>query len=360
MSSQTNLVTEAAREAATQNTDNFAASVRAHIAGQWEGHNQVAVYDQPFSTLALVAGAAYAAHTVPSAKCLRMLVTIGDTNYAVIMPAIPIGGWAGGGTDAGGAFATAPVFAVNPVSDELVAGSSVTLEVTVNGTVPIILQWAKNGVAISGATSTTYTISNFQAADAGNYTCVATNSVGQAISTTAVLSIRVTESSSAPSRPGVGDGGCFTRNTFITLASGVQQPITAMRQGDRVRSYDLTGLNPGEENSWQQFAQSTLTASPAESTVKQVLQNQYGYYYVINGDLEVTFEHPLLVKRGTMWKFMRVQDLKPGDYLFKNNSAVLLRDIVRVDTPIQTWNLDVEPFDLYLANGFVAHNVIFK
>src|SRR5512137_392108 len=162
MSSQTSLVTEAAREAATQNTDNYAASVRAHIAGQWEGHNQVAVHDQAFTTLALAARASYAAHSIPNAKCLRMLVTIEGTNYAIIVPAIPVGGWSGGGTDSGGAFSTAPVFALNPVSAELTAGSSVTLEVAVTGTPPILLQWAKNGSTISGANSTAYTISNFQ------------------------------------------------------------------------------------------------------------------------------------------------------------------------------------------------------
>ncbi|MGV0949214.1 MAG: immunoglobulin domain-containing protein [Azonexus sp.] len=363
MSSQTSLVTEAARTAAIQNTGDYAASVAAHIAGDLGKHNQVAVHDQAYPMLAKAARASYATHVITDAKCLRMLVTIGDTNYAVIMPGIAIGSYTGGGSDSGGAFATAPVFTLSPISAELIAGSAYTLTIAVTGTAPILLQWTKNGAVISGATSVSYTISNFQAADAGNYVCVATNSVGQTLSTTAVLSVRTTSTSEVPSRPGVEPGtggGCFTRNTMITMATGVLQPISALRRGDKLRSYDLYGLNPDVEEAWRQFAQPTVQATPAEVIVKEVLMNSFGYYYKINDDLEVTYEHPLLAKRGTMWRFMMVQDLKTGDYLFKNGSAVLVRSIVRVETPVQTWNLNVEPFDLYLANGFVAHNVYYK
>lgn len=359
MSSQTSLVTESARTAASQNTADYAASVRAHIAGDYGKHNQVAIYSQDFETLALAAGAAYAAHKIPSANCLRFLVTINDTNYAVILPGVSDGAYTGGGSGSGAPGALPPTFTLQPLSAELVAGTAVTLEVTVTGTEPIILQWIKDGVSIPGATSSTYDISSFQAADAGNYACVATNSVGQTVSTTAVLSIRVTESSAIPERPGVG-GGCFTRNTFITLENGVLQPISAVRRGDKLRSYNLVGLNPDVEGAWMQFAQPTISATPSVSVVRDALINQFGYYYTINSDLEVTFEHPLLAKRGTVWRFMRVQDLRPGDYLFKNGSAVLIRTIVRVNTPIQTFNLDVEPYDLYLANGYVAHNVVTK
>lgn len=364
MSSQTSLATEAARSAAVQNTSDYAASVGAHIAGDLGQHNQVAVYDQNFNTLALAALATYASHHITDAKCLRFLLTIGTQNYAVIIPGIPIGPWQGGGTDSGGAFAEPPTFTTNPVSAELVAGSSVTLTTVVSGTQPILVQWYKNGSAISGANSLSYAISNFQAADAGNYVCLATNSVGQAVSTTAVLSIRSTAPSSTPSREGVvaggSGGGCFTRNTLITLSSGAQIPISNVRRGDVVRSMNLSGLNPEVEEAWRQFAQGTIQATSADAVVKEVLINQFGYYYVINGELEVTYEHPLLAKRGNVWRFMMVQDLRPGDYLFKNGGAVLIRTIDRVDTPIQTWNLNVEPFDLYLANGYVAHNVYYK
>ena len=362
--SQTSLATEATRTAAVQNTADYTASAAAHIAGDLGKHNQVAVYDQDFNTMSLASRATYGSHKVVDAECIRLLVTIGQTNYAVIIPGIPIGSWSGGGTDAGGAYAESPEFTVNPTGAELVAGTAVTLTVAVSGTGPIFLQWTKNGVSIPGATLTTYSISSFQTADAGNYVCIATNSVGQTLSTTATLAIRVTTTPSTATREGVsagssGGGGCFTGNTFITMADGRQQLISTLRKGDRVRSLNITGLNPGVEEAWRGYAEKNLQAVQSTSVIRAVMQANFTYHYVINGELEVTYEHPLLTKRGSMWRFMRAQDVKPGDYLFRGHPTVI-KHIVRVDRNIQTWNLDVEPFDTYFANGYVAHNVYYK
>lgn len=62
------------------------------------------------------------------------------------------------------------------------AGDSTTLTIATTATPAATYQWKKNGVAISGATSASYMLSNAQTADAGNYTCVATNEVGSTTS----------------------------------------------------------------------------------------------------------------------------------------------------------------------------------
>lgn len=365
MSSNTSLVTDAARSAAAQNTADYTASVAAHVAGDWGQHNCVAVNDATFTVAALASHAKYASHTIANSKSLRFLVTIGTTEYAIIIPGIPIGTYSGGGGGSGSPSATAPAFTTNPTGGVYAAGSAITLTSATSGTAPIFYQWAKDGIAVSGATSASYTIANFQSADAGSYTCVATNSVGQSTSTAAALAVQTTTVPTTPTRPGVesgtsGIGGCFTKSTFVTLANGVQQPISAIKRGDKVRSYNLTGLDSSREEAWKSYAQSSIHAVPTESTVKAVLIASIGYYYKLNNDLEVTYEHPLLAKRGSMWRFMRAQDIKVGDYLFKNGSAILVKSVARIDDTVQTYNLDVEPFDLYAANGYIAHNVTSK
>ena len=358
MSNQTSLVTESARSAAIQNTVDYTDSIAQHISGEWSEHNQVAVHDTPYPITVIASGGSYAAHVVTDAKCLRFLVTLGSTDISIIVPGIPMGVYSGGGTGSGAPGATAPAFTLNPVGGSFTAGSSVTLTVAYTGTAPIILQWTKNGSAISGAISTSYTISSFQAADAGNYACVTTNSVGRATSTTAALAIKTTGGGEVPVREEDTDvsGGCFTRNTFITLANGVQQPISALVQGNALRSYDIKGLDSTNELSFLQFSEPTIQATVVETTITKVFKRRYHYYYVLNGELEATMEHPILVKRGNAWVFKAISQLRIGDYLFKNGSAVLLRSIDRVDGGIETWNLDVEPYDVYLANGFAVHN----
>lgn len=364
MSNQTSLVTEAARTAAAQNTSDYANSVAVHVSGDYGQHNQVAVYDTIFSTLSLAAGATYAAHNIPLTKSLRFLVTINDVNYAIIVPGIPGATFSGGGTNSGSPNANAPAFTTQPASAVITAGASAALTVVLTGTAPIFLQWFKSGVAVSGATSTSLTISNFQAADAGNYLCIATNSVGQTISSTAVLSLANSSGGgTTPTRPGTGSdlgGGCFTKNTRITMANGVQQPITAVSKGDMLRSLVITGLAADVEESWRLFSQNIIAATVVETRVREVVIDTFTYYYIINGDLEVTYEHPLLCKRGSLWRFIRAQDVQQGDYLFKNGGAVLIRTIQRVDTTISTWNFNVEPYDIFIANGYIVHNLVQK
>jgi hypothetical protein len=54
---------------------------------------------------------------------------------------------------------------------------------------PLTYQWKKEGVSISGATSSAYTIVTTKTTDAGSYTVVVTNSVGSVTSSAATLTI---------------------------------------------------------------------------------------------------------------------------------------------------------------------------
>lgn len=85
----------------------------------------------------------------------------------------------------------APAFTLQPVSQTVVNGSTVSLSVVATGTPAPALQWFKNGAAISGATSASLALPNVTAADAATYTVKATNSAGVATSQPAVLAVMV-------------------------------------------------------------------------------------------------------------------------------------------------------------------------
>jgi hypothetical protein len=89
-----------------------------------------------------------------------------------------------------GVLSTASPFVLDQPWNQCVALSdNATFSVTAGGTAPLRYQWTKNGVNIPGATSSSYTRSNVQAADAGTYAVVVSNSYGSAISSNAVLSL---------------------------------------------------------------------------------------------------------------------------------------------------------------------------
>ena len=68
-------------------------------------------------------------------------------------------------------------------------GKKVTLSVAANGTAPFNYQWKKNGVNISGATSSTYVISGVQLQNAGNYTVAVSNAAGSTTSDVGTLTV---------------------------------------------------------------------------------------------------------------------------------------------------------------------------
>ena len=92
------------------------------------------------------------------------------------------------------AFNFIPVVTTQPVSQTLAVGASVIFTVVAGGAPSPTYQWRKNGVAISGATGSSYTIASPALADAGSYTVVATNSIGSVTSDAAILTLVVAPS----------------------------------------------------------------------------------------------------------------------------------------------------------------------
>ncbi len=86
---------------------------------------------------------------------------------------------------------TRPTITTQPVAREVSRGDAVTFTVVAEGLPTPTYQWRKDGVEISGETSATLSLSNVQAADAGNYDVVVSNVVGDATSTAVSLTVNV-------------------------------------------------------------------------------------------------------------------------------------------------------------------------
>ncbi len=89
----------------------------------------------------------------------------------------------------------APTISANPPARTIAAGGSATFTVSASGSPTLTYQWRKgatnltNSATIAGALSATLTLTNVQAAEAGNYNVVVTNSVNSATSADAALSV---------------------------------------------------------------------------------------------------------------------------------------------------------------------------
>ena len=80
-----------------------------------------------------------------------------------------------------------PWIAQQPSSLTVSAGSSATFTTVAVGTA---YQWQFNGANIAGATSSIYTLTNAQPANAGNYTCIVTGANGTVTTSAATLTVQ--------------------------------------------------------------------------------------------------------------------------------------------------------------------------
>lgn len=102
---------------------------------------------------------------------------------------------------------SAPVFTAQPKAASVTAGGSASFSVTVSGQPEPTLQWQRNGVNITGATSATLSLANVTVADAGDYRVIAINSAGTATSDAATLTVTTPAPAPSPAPSGGGGGG---------------------------------------------------------------------------------------------------------------------------------------------------------
>jgi len=146
-----------------------------------------------------------------------------------------------------------PVIAVQPASQDLESGQSVTLTVTAAGTPPLGYQWWKEGVPMAGDAKASLTLTNLQAGDAGQYLVVVSNQFGSVTSTVALLTVNEVTLDSA-FNPGASnsvsslavqaDGKILVGGLLATLGGQTRNNIGRVNADGTLDS----AFNPGADN----------------------------------------------------------------------------------------------------------------
>ena len=114
----------------------------------------------------------------------------------------------------------APSIITQPSSKTITAGQTATLSAGASGTAPLSYQWQKNGTAISGATSSSYTTPAETTSDTGaQFTVVVSNSVGNVTSNAATLTVNAaTPGGLTPSTGSLSFGNVIvTKNSSLSV-----------------------------------------------------------------------------------------------------------------------------------------------
>jgi len=176
-----------------------------------------------------------------------------------------------------------------------------------------------------------------------------------------------------------GGHGCLGLGTPITMADGTTKNIEDLNIGDWVRAATVPGmpLDFDEEDTWTVWSgtphgnppgsvwatayydiQEINRVTPASASIQNIYFDWYDNYYLINGSLKVTYEHPFFVTRDGSYYFKTTVSLELGDKLFKtDNEFEEVSSIEFVNEPLETVNFDVESLDVYFGGGYLMHNV---
>jgi hypothetical protein len=116
----------------------------------------------------------------------------------------------------------APSITNQPAGTNVNAGDTVVFSVGATGDPAPAYQWRFNGTNLAGATSTTFTRSNVQVADTGDYTVVITNVAGSVTSSVATLALNNSPSiASQPQNQSVSVG----QNAFFSVTAAGTAPL---------------------------------------------------------------------------------------------------------------------------------------
>jgi outer membrane protein assembly factor BamB/subtilisin family serine protease len=149
----------------------------------------------------------------------------------------------------GRAIATSTVtITTQPASVSTVIGNATSFSVAVSGTA-LSYQWYKDGVVITGATSSTYTISAVTAADAGSYTVGIGTSSGTVYSRAATLTAVAQKKGRIIGLAARGPAGKDSGTLIIGFvlsggASGVQKPVILRGLGPQLAGSGITNYIP--------------------------------------------------------------------------------------------------------------------
>ena len=161
----------------------------------------------------------------------------------------------------------APSITTQPTSQTVTAGQTATFTVTATGTAPLSYQWKKNGTAISGATSSSYSTPAETTSDNGvQFNVTVSNSAGSVTSNAVTLTVnalagQLTASTSTLSFGTVNVGSSSVLG--VTFTNSGASNITISNVSFSGAGFNVSGVSTGSILTPGQTALLNVTFAPA-------------------------------------------------------------------------------------------------
>jgi hypothetical protein len=164
----------------------------------------------------------------------------------------------------------APSITTQPLSQTIIAGQTATFSVTATGTAPLSYQWRQNGVAIGGASSSSYTTpAETTSANGTQFSVVVSNSAGSVTSAAATLTVNAaTVAPSITTQPLSQTIIAGQTATFSVVAAGTSPLAYQWRKnGTAISGATASSYTTPAETTSDNGAQFTVVVSNSAGTV---------------------------------------------------------------------------------------------
>ena len=169
----------------------------------------------------------------------------------------------------------APTIQTQPsASQTALAGGTVNFTVSASGVPSPSYQWKKNGVAISGATETSLTLSFLTTSDAATYVVDVSNVAGSVTSSSAVLTVNA----ATPPPPPPPPPSTSTSIPIITSQPAATQTVV---EGSSTSFAVVASGNPAPSYQWRKNGAKIAGATSATLTLTSVVAADAAAYTVI-------------------------------------------------------------------------------
>ncbi|MSU22899.1 MAG: hypothetical protein EXS32_03650 [Opitutus sp.] len=195
-----------------------------------------------------------------------------------------------------------------PRSQTAIVSLPLTLDVIATGPSAISYQWSKDGAAIAGATSSTYTVTAATTATAGSYTVKISSAQGTLTSTPAIVTVE-------PLNPGrltnlsvrtTAGTGAQTLTVGFVVSAGAAKPLLVRGIGPSLTQFGVTGVLADPKISLLSGTQQLITenddwsSDSAAGAITAAAAARVGAFPLVPGTKDAAFIWPLSAGSATV------------------------------------------------------------
>jgi hypothetical protein len=164
-----------------------------------------------------------------------------------------------------------PSITAQPVSKSVMAGQTATFSVNATGAAPITYQWKKGGVAVGGATASSYTTPVTTTADNGSqFTVTVSNGAGSTTSNAATLTVGAATFLLNPGQSSLNFSNInisSNKTLPVSFTNGGNSNVTISNVSVSGAGYTASGIQTGQIVTPGQIVTLNVTFTPATSGI---------------------------------------------------------------------------------------------